>query len=389
MQSRTELTQSLKSEAQRLGFSLVGVCPAVSPQGYTRFEDWLERGFAGEMEYLGNRKESYRHPQSVLPEVRSVMVVGLNYYTQPVQPAQAGQGRISRYAWGASDYHDLIRSRLKELKNYASSLLDPALNSDQQTGLRIRGVVDTAPLLEREFARMAGLGWFAKNTMLINPQQGSWFFLGALLFNCTLDYDQPFETSHCGTCTACLDICPTDAFPEPGVLDANRCISYLTIEHRSSIPAELRSGMGEWVFGCDLCQEVCPWNRKAPLSPEPAFQPQAGHNPLELRGLFQMTDRQFQIKFGNTPLWRAKRRGLLRNAAIVLGNFPSAENIPCLLVGLADAEPLVRSASSWALGQHRNREVLESLKGQLVLELEENVKKEIKIAIQSLDLSLN
>jgi epoxyqueuosine reductase len=388
MQSQTELTQSLKSEAKRLGFSLVGVCPAVSPEGFTRFEDWLERGFAGEMRYLENRREAYRHPESVLPEVRSVMVVGLNYFTVPARPTQTGQGRISRYAWGESDYHDLIRERLGELKNYALSLLRSDSLPNQGVAPRIRGVVDTAPLLEREFARMAGLGWFAKNTMLINPQQGSWFFLGALLFECSLDYDQPFDTSHCGSCTACLDICPTEAFPEPGVLDANRCISYLTIEHRSAIPAELRKGMGEWVFGCDLCQEVCPWNRKAPVNPEPAMQPEGSHNPLDLRELLEITDQQFQIRFGNTPLWRAKRRGLLRNAAIVLGNFPSADNIPSLLIGLSDAEPLVRGASAWALGQHRNREVGESLRHQLLSELDENVKKEIKIAIQTLDLSI-
>ena len=214
---------------------------------------------------------------------------------------------------------------------------------------KIRGVVDTAPLLEREFAQLAGLGWVGKHTLLINRQQGSWFFLAALITDVELSYDAPHETDHCGTCRACLDACPTGAFPQPYVLDATRCISYLTIELRDAVPAELRSGIGDWLFGCDVCQDVCPWNSRAPLSRQAEFAPRADSNPINLISLFDLDDATFRERFRHTPLWRPKRRGLLRNAAIVLGNRPTPAAIPALIRGLNDDEPLVRGACAWAL----------------------------------------
>ncbi len=213
--------------------------------------------------------------------------------------------------------------------------------------------MDTAPLLEREFAQLAGLGWIGKNTLLLNKQLGSWFFLAALLTDQELDYDEPHVADHCGTCRACLDACPTGAFVEPYVLDARRCISYLTIELRGPIPDNLRSGVGDWLFGCDICQDVCPWNHRAPASPEAAFAPLEDMNPVvELAALFALDDAAFRERFRHTPLWRAKRRGLLRNAAIVLGNRPHAAAIPALIRGLNDPEPLVRGASAWALHRY-------------------------------------
>ena len=377
MTSTSQLTQSLKVAARRLGFELVGTCPAITPIGFHHFSQWLEAGYAGEMHYLEDRKQAYQHPHSVHAETMSLLMLGMNY--QSTAPAQTpiGFGRIARYAWGNVDYHDLIHERLRQLKTEALNLFFEA----GLTHATARGVVDTAPLLEREFAQLAGLGWAAKNTMLINRDQGSWFFIAALLVNIELEYDEPFTANHCGTCTACLDACPTHAFPTAGVLDATKCISYLTIEHRGAIPVEMRDMMGEWILGCDICQEVCPWNRKAPLSIEEQFNPIEGQNPIELRPLFSLTDEQFRQRFRHTPLWRPKRRGILRNAAMVLGNQPSDENLPALSFGLDDVEPLVRGASAWALGKHRSLSASDSLLQRLVLEQDAEVRAEIQLAL--------
>jgi epoxyqueuosine reductase len=337
-----DLSAALRAEATRLGFSQAGICPAISPTGVARLQEWLEAGYAGEMQYLSNRAEAYEHPRHVLDGVRSLVMLGMNYRTAEPAPVGPGQGRVSRYAWGAADYHDLIRNRLNELATYLQSLAPQAL---------VRGVVDTAPLLEREFAQLAGLGWVGKHTLLLNRAHGSWFFLAALLTDLELDYDAPHEADYCGSCRACLDACPTNAFPAPYVLDATRCISYLTIELRSEVPEALREGMGDWVFGCDVCQEVCPWNRRAPQSSEPAFVPQESLNPLELPPLFSLSDDEFRARFRHTPLWRSKRRGILRNAAIALGNRPTPEAEEALRRGLNDHEPLVREACAWALSR--------------------------------------
>jgi epoxyqueuosine reductase len=375
----SELTQSLKAEAARQGFTLSGCCEAVSPAGFAPLADWIDAGYAGEMDYMKSRLHAYEHPRHVMDGAVSVLMLGMNYQTGPPETGKAGHGRIARYAWGSGDYHDLIHSRLKQLKRFAMELTD---DSDQP--VLARGVVDTAPLLEREFAQLAGLGWAAKNTMLINPQHGSWFFLAALLLNVPLEYDQPFSGFHCGTCTACLDACPTDAFVEPGKLDATKCISYLTIEHRSPIDSSLRSGMEDWVLGCDVCQEVCPWNRKAPLSEEETFEPLPGHDPLDLRSVFWLTDDQFRSRFRKTPLWRPRRRGILRNAAIALGNRPDEGNVAALERGLSDSEPLVRGASAWALGRHPFTGVASTLEQQLSSDGDPDVCEEIQQALNEL-----
>jgi epoxyqueuosine reductase len=370
--SPVELTAALKSHAQALGFGLVGVAPAVDARGAARLGEWLDRGYAGEMRYLHERREAYAHPRHVLEGVRSVVMLGLHYRTAEPGPIATGQGRVARYAWGNADYHDLIRDRLHDLADYLRERVPTAAT---------RGVVDTAPLLERDFAQLAGLGWVGKNTLLLSREAGSYFFLAALLTDVELAYDAPHESDHCGTCTACLDACPTDAFPQAGVLDASRCVSYLTIELRDHIPAELRPGVGDWLFGCDVCQEVCPWNRFAPVSEIAELQPLDSMNPVDLAELFSLTDDDFRCRFRKTPLWRPHRDGLLRNAAIVLGNQRQISALPALSLGLNDAAPLVRAASAWAIGRvaiaHPESRAAELLTARLEIEFDATVRAEL------------
>ena len=372
--STAVLSSALKAEARRLGFDLVGIAPAVSPGGLDEFQQWLARCYEGEMEYLRRRAAAYEHPRHVLESVRSVVMLAVNYRTAEPRPPAANEGRVARYAWGESDYHGLLREKLRMLADFLHV---------ERPGCRTRGVVDTAPLLERDFARMAGLGWFGKNTMLINTRTGSWLFLAGLLTDFELEYDQPHDTSHCGTCTRCLDACPTDAFPEPYVLDARRCISYLTIELRNPIPRELREDMREWLFGCDICQDVCPWNRKAPVSVEPAFQPERDLDPADAVALLAMNEAQFRGRFRNSPLSRPKRAGLLRNAAIVLGNRGDHAAVPALVGALRDAEPLVRGAAAWALGRLGGSEALAALQTRRAAEDNPDVQAEIDHALES------
>ena len=337
------LESRLKRQARLLGFDLVGVAPAGPADGFDCLRDWLDRGFAGDMDYMHRHAEARRHPESVLPEVRSVVMLGMNYNPgEEQEEGVSGQGRVARYARGP-DYHDVLRERLNQLLAWLHK---------ERADCRGRGVVDTAPLLERDFARRAGLGWFGKNTMLLNKRLGSYFFLAALLVDVELRPDEPFEARHCGTCTACLDACPTSAFVGPGVLDARRCISYLTIELKSDVPLDLRSGLGDWVFGCDVCQEVCPWNRKAPVAAMPARPELESLDLIELIGL---SDVEFRQRFRDTALMRTKRRGLLRNAALVLGNNGDERALPALRRALDDPEPLIQEAARWAVREIERR----------------------------------
>tara|TARA_Y100001933_G_scaffold133062_1_gene132558 strand:- start:9886 stop:11094 length:1209 start_codon:yes stop_codon:yes gene_type:complete len=365
------LTEALKSEANHLGFALAGATPAVTPSGIDHFASWLEAGYAGEMHYLPDRRDAYSHPDSILDGVKSLLMLGRAYRTVEPSPAPAGTGRVSRYSWGR-DYHDRIHDDLR--------LLADTLR-DWIPGARVRGVVDTAPLLEREFAQRAGLGWIGKNGLLLNRQAGSWFFLAALLTDVELDYDSPEETGHCGSCTACLDACPTDAFVAPYVLDSRRCISYLTIELRDAVPESLREGVGDWVFGCDVCQDVCPWNHRSPTCEDPDFLPRPDSDPLPLAALFDLDEASFRKRFRGSPLWRARRRGLLRNAAINLGNRPTLEGEQALAKGLIDAESLVRGASAWALGRCGTAEASKQLTAQLAVEQDPQVRAEIQRAL--------
>jgi epoxyqueuosine reductase len=340
------LESRLKQQAQALGFDLVGIAPAGPADGFDRLRDWLDRGFAGDMDYMHRHAGARRHPESVLPEVRSVVMLGMNYNPgNGPEESVSGTGRVARYARGA-DYHDVLRERLNHLLAWLQ---------EERADCHGRGVVDTAPLLERDFARRAGLGWFGKNTMLLNKRLGSYFFLAALLVDVELQPDSPFEVHHCGTCTACLDACPTAAFVEPGVLDARRCISYLTIELKGDVPLDLRNGLGDWVFGCDICQEVCPWNRKAPAATNAAMRARPELESLDLIELIGLSDEEFRRRFRDTALMRTKRRGLLRNAALVLGNNGDERALPALRRALEDPEPLIREAAAWAVAEIERR----------------------------------
>ncbi len=374
MSAAAELSKQLRTESERLGFDAIGIAAAVSPPGYHRFLEWLASGYAADMTWLDTHRDAREHPSSVMSGTASVIMVALNYHEGT--PHRDG-GRVSRYAWGDADYHNLMRPRLKELAEVIHK---------SSPGARTRAVVDTAPLMERDFGRLAGIGWVGKNTMLISRRIGSWFFLGAILTDVVLECDETFESDHCGTCTRCLDACPTHAFPEPHVLDASRCISYLTIERRRDpIPSELRDGMGQWLFGCDICQDVCPWNRFAPQASDPSLQPRADSNPIDCRELLRLSEPDFLRRFRGTPLLRSGRAGLLRNAAIVLGNMRCGEAAAELTAALQDGEPLIRGAAAWALGRLPSDCSRTALRQRLHEETDAQVQQEIRDALQALD----
>lgn len=324
------------------------------------------------MKYIAQRLDAYAHPGHVLDGAKSIVMLATNYGRDADRQTQAGQGAVARYACGA-DYHDVLHRRMKELLRWIRREL-PTANG--------RGVVDSAPLLEREFAQLAGLGWVGKNTMLLNRELGSYFFLSAVLLDRELEYDVPLVEDYCGSCRACLDACPTDAFVAPYVLDSRRCISYLTIELGEAIPAELRSQMGDWVFGCDVCQEVCPWNQHAARSIDREVIDRPELQALDLVELFTISDDEFRARFRATPLWRAKRRGLLRNAAIALGNQRAATALQALTIGLHDSESIVRGASAWALGQIDTPAARQQLEVRLTVEGEPAIRDEIHAALK-------
>lgn len=400
----TAILTSIQEAAAELGFSLVGVAPAVTSPGYSQLVQWVDAGFAGEMDYVRQRLEAYQHPEHVLAGVKTIVVLAFPYPALPELEVVPGAGRLARYLWTGDDYHDTIHHRLKVLKRRVL---------DRVPAAKVRGVVDTAPLMEREIAELAGLGWRAKNTLLINKTLGSYFFLACLLTDLELPLSEPHATTHCGSCRRCLEACPTAAFPQPGVLDARRCISYLTIEHRDSIPRELRPLMGDWLFGCDVCQEVCPWNRPRQLLRREAEEKQAAGDvskespgtgadnvvfcgdektsfgSLQLAALFELDEEAFRAQFRKTPLWRARRRGILRNAAIVLGNQRHVPSAAALALGLGDSEPVVRVASAWALGQIWSLgEVAGGVAGKALgerrlMETDSEVLEEIQLALDS------
>ena len=344
--SASQLTQRVKDHAYALGFDLVGIAPVHDSPELAFFDRWIAEGYAGEMQYLLRSLARRRDLQQVVPGAQSVVVCGLNYDTPyPYSTAHHDDARgwVARYAWG-TDYHHILQEKLAQLSAYVAPLLPPEAAS--------KLYVDTGPVVERVYAKYAGLGWFGKNTCLLNTRLGSWLLLGELILTMPLEYDRP-TADHCGTCTRCIDACPTEAIREPYVLDARRCIAYLTIELKGAIPEALRPHMGQHVFGCDICQDVCPWNRKRHFTAEPGLQPQGAQLHPPLAELAQLTPEAFKQRFRGTALERTKRRGLLRNACVAMGNSGNPAFIPLLETLADDAEALVREHAAWALARLR------------------------------------
>jgi epoxyqueuosine reductase len=333
------LESLIKAQAYGLGFDLVGIARLGPAETSAAFDAWLDRGYAGDMEYMSRTAEKRRDSRLPIPNARSAIVVGMDY------GGREPSGPVARYARG-DDYHDVLLDRLASLHRWIEDTMGSPISG--------KAYVDTGPILERDLARRAGLGWFGKNTMLINPGRGSFFFLGELLLDLELEADAPFESDHCGTCRRCIDACPTGALVAEAKLDASRCISYLTIELKGEIPVALREPIGELLYGCDVCQDVCPWNGKfAHDLREGAFRPRAMIAGKDARALalelLSMSPEEYRRAFEGSPMKRAKLRGLKRNAAVVLGNLGHRDDVGDLTRALDDPEPLVCAHAAWAL----------------------------------------
>ena len=339
------LTRLAKAHAYALGFDLAGVATLGPADTAAAFDEWIAAGRAGSMDYLARGAEKRRDSRLPRPGTTHALVVALDY------GGREPSGPVARYARG-EDYHEVMDARLRELH--------ARLERDAGRAIAGKPYVDTGPILERDLARRAGLGWFGKNTNLLNPRLGSFFFLGALVLDAELVPDAPFEADRCGTCTRCIDACPTGAIVAPRQLDATKCISYLTIELKDEIPVALREAIGTLLYGCDICQEVCPWNvRFARELKEPAFAPRAFIAGKDARmlahDLLAMTQEEFSLAFKGSPMKRAKLRGVKRNAAVVLGNVGMAGDVEVLTQALDDPEPLVREHAAWALAHVRGQ----------------------------------
>ncbi len=373
MRTRT-LAQRIKAQGTALGFDLVGISPVHQPTHGESFAEWLRRDYHGEMEYMARTAEKRLHPGEFLPWARSAVSVALNYNTSYGREAEAEgiRGWVSRYAWG-DDYHDVMHAKLTRLLEYVRA----------EAGNEVQGriFVDAGPVLDREAGARAGIGWYGKNTNLLSMQIGSFFFLGELFLSLDLEWDRPIR-DRCGQCRLCLDACPTNAFVGPYVLDARKCISYLTIELKGAIPRELRPLMGNHIFGCDICQDVCPYNTKVKPTKEQAFHPREGLHAPELIPLLSLSETEFQAKFAGSPILRAKRRGFLRNVCVALGNLKRPEAMPALVRTLrSDPDPLVRGHAAWALGQIRAPEAEAALRATGSRETDPTVLSEIESAI--------
>ncbi len=336
-------TQQIKKLFRELGCDLVGVAPVRPFPELSQFEEWLDRGFAGEMHYLHRHLEKSLNPRHILESVRSVLVCAQVYETElphSVEVADPEKGWISRYAWG-DDYHDVLLSTLRQGAERLGERFDD---------LEFRAYVDTGPTRDRIWAYNAGLGWFGKNSCLINQNLGSYFFIGEIFLNLPLQPDQPVA-ERCGTCTRCVESCPTGAIVEPGLVDARKCISYLTIELKTAIPEDLRGRIGSHIFGCDICQDVCPWNRKAPSSKEEAYLPREGFFNPDLEEFYHLIQDEFPASFKKSPLKRSKQKGLLRNVAVAMGNSGEKRFEESLKEMTESEEDLVQEHARWALGK--------------------------------------
>ena len=362
--STTELKAGLVSFAKEIGFDSCRVTACNAPAHANYFREWLRDGAHGEMNYMQRGEEKRCDPEKILPGAQSIVVLGLNYFQgdaahPPSQSfgvastaaATGRTGRIARYAWG-DDYHDVIEAKLDKIDEFLGSF-----------GGQQKCYVDTGPMLERDQAAQAGIGWHGKSTMLIDERLGTWFFLAEILTTLELPPDEPVP-DRCGTCDRCITACPTGAITAPYRLDARRCISYLTIELKTPIPVELRPLMGDRIFGCDDCLDACPWNRFARTSRETAFSARQSTTVMSLRAYLDLTDAQFRALFRNSPIKRIKRRGFLRNVCVALGNVGDPSDLPALDRAAADPEPLIAEHAAWAIQQIRDRE--KSMRPQIV-----------------------
>ncbi len=342
-----ELKTQLQEFALQSGFDRCRIARFDRPQHGAAFQRWLHDGAAGDMTYMARGEQKRLDPEKVLPEARSVIALALNYWQgEPPNTSQdsakGAVGRIARYAWG-DDYHDLIEERLAAIDRFL-----------QERGGRQRYYVDTGPVLERDFAERAGIGWHGKSTMLLDQSLGTWFFLAELFTTLELPPDSP-QPDRCGTCVRCIAACPTGAITSPHRLDARLCISYLTIELKGAIPLELRPLIGDRIFGCDECLDACPWNRFAQTSREAAFAARPATVGTPLRDYLGLSDEEFRMLFRKSPIKRLKRRGFLRNVCVALGNVGDAGDLPALEQLVATGEDLVAEHAHWAIGQIRQR----------------------------------
>lgn len=373
MAPRAILSRRVKELALAQGFERVGITRAEPLAGAALLEEWLSKGYAGGMSYMARNRDCRRDPRRYWPEAVSIVCVALNYNAPAPGEKVMEDGRVAMYARGR-DYHLVLREKLTNILAGLKELEPPI-------GGKV--CVDTSPLMERELSARAGIGWIGKNTNVLSKDLGSWLFIGELLLNVELDYDGPVEEG-CATCTLCLEACPTGALVGPYQLDSRRCISYLTIELRGAIPEEMRPAIDDWLFGCDICQEVCPYNAKAPETREPSFAPREDLSPASLTRLFtaQRTDIERRLK--ESALSRAKASGLLRNLSVVMGNSRHPETIPHLAMALEDPDPVVRGHSAWALGMVGGgpaRGLLERRRSQ---ETDPEVMSEIETALKGL-----
>jgi len=352
----------VKRTAHQAGFELAGIAPVRDLPELNHFPEWIEAGHAGEMKYMEARDEAGQLKRASLrstaPWARSVIVCAINYSTAHPYSTQVDdpeRGWISRYAWSREDYHEAVMRRLRIVENSLRETVgerapDFLVTAGEKQPLQTRCYVDTGPLVERVYAKHAGVGWIGKNTCILNQKLGSWLFLGVILTSLELEADLP-ASDRCGSCTRCIDACPTDALIAPYQLDSNKCISYLTIEKRGAIPEDMREGMGRQVFGCDICQDVCPWNRKAPPTSATEFQAREGLVNPALEWLAEMSAEEFREKFRGSPIRRTKRTGVRRNAAIAMGNSGNRRLLPVLKKLAADEDSVVAESANWAVKQ--------------------------------------
>jgi epoxyqueuosine reductase len=358
----SEISTLVKNTAHQAGFELAGIAPVRDFPELNHFPDWIKAGHAGEMKYMEARNEAGHLKRASLdstaPWARSVIVCAINYNTTHPYSTQlndSAHGWISRYAWSREDYHEAVMRRLRVIEDRLRHEVGPrgpnALATSRETSaLQTRCYVDTGPLVERVYAKYAGVGWIGKNTCILNQKPGSWLFLGVILTSLELAPDLP-APDRCGTCTRCIEACPTDALIAPYQLDSNKCISYLTIEKRGAIPEEMREGIGRHVFGCDICQDVCPWNRKAPATNAAEFQAREGLFNPALDWLAEISTEEFREKFRGSPIRRTKRTGLRRNAVIAMGNSGDPRFISVLEKLGSDNDPVVAESARWGLEQ--------------------------------------